>query len=126
MRPKYMGRTVLTFPVSESEMDQISSLSAQVTVRFAVASLLVGLGASIWTNAIFVNEMTPSGHLATYFAAPILLMFATGYAVGGLMALRKKNSTWEKIKFGAEPIETVAEARGLMLTGSRTSRRGRN
>jgi hypothetical protein len=120
MRPQYMGRTMVTYPVSEPEMDQISSLSAQVTARFSVATLLLGLAASIWTNAVFVNEMTPAGQLASYYAAPILLLFAAGYAIGGYLARRKRSSAWEKIKTEALPVQTVAEAGGLMLTGNRT------
>jgi hypothetical protein len=124
MQPRYMGRTMTTYPVSEPEMDQISSLSGQVTARFAVASLLVGLAASIWTNAVFVNEMTPTGQLATYYVAPLLLFFAAGYALSGYLARRKRASAWDKIKLDAQPVRTIAEAGGLMLTETRTPRRG--
>jgi peptidoglycan/LPS O-acetylase OafA/YrhL len=113
-----------TYPVSEPEMDQISSLSGQVTARFSAASLLVGLAASIWTNAVFVNEMTPTGQLATYYVAPLLLLFAFGYALAGYLARRKRASTWDKIKSGAEPVRTIAEAGGLMLTETRPAKRG--
>jgi hypothetical protein len=129
MRPRYMGRTMTTYPVSEPEMDQISSLSGQVTARFAAASLLIGLAASIWTNAVFVNEMTPTGQLATYYVASIFIFFAAAYALSGYLARRKRASTWEKIKSGAEPVQTIAEARGLMLTGDHpvaAKRGGRN
>jgi hypothetical protein len=125
MRPQYMGRTMTTYPVSEPEMEQISSLNAQVTTRFSVATLLLGLGTSIWTNAIFVSDMTPAGELASRYIAPLLLLFAAGYAVGGYLARRNRASVWERIKRDALPIQTVAEAGGLMVSGSRpTGRRG--
>ena len=126
MRPKYMGRTMTTYPVSEPEMEQISSLSGQVTVRFSIASLLLGLAASIWTNAIFVTEMTPAGQLASLYAAPILLIFSLGYAVGGYLARRNRANAWEKIKSDAVPVQTVMEAGGLMVSAARpiNSRRG--
>jgi hypothetical protein len=108
-----------TYPISEPEMEQISSLNAQVTVRFSVASLLLGLSASIWTNAIFVTEMTAAGQLASYYLAPILLVFAAGYAVAGYLARRNRASAWEKIKSDAIPVRTVAEATGLIVSSNR-------
>jgi hypothetical protein len=127
MHPNYMGRTMTTYPVSEPEMEQISILSAQVTTRFSLATLLLGLGASIWTNAIFVNEMTAEGKVASLYVAPALIAFAVLCAIGGLIARRNRASTWQRIKNESTPVQTLAEAGGLMVTGSRsTPRRGRS
>jgi hypothetical protein len=127
MRPQYMGRTMTTYPVSEPEMEQISSLSAQVTTRFSVATLLLGLGASIWINAVFATDLTPAGQLASQYVAPLLLLFSAGYAAGGIIARRNRASAWERIKSDALPVQTLAEAGGLMMTGNRPAgpRRGR-
>jgi hypothetical protein len=127
MRPQYMGRIMTTYPISEPELENISSLNAQVTVRFAVASALFALAAGIWTNAIFATEMTPAGHLATIFVAPLLLVASAGYAIAGIMSRRARASAWERIKNDATPIATLAEAGGLMISaghqpGSRGSR----
>lgn len=127
MRPQYMGRTMTTYPVSEPEMDQISMLSAQVTVRFSVASFLLALAAGIWTNAVFATEMTAAGQLASYFVAPLLLLFSVGYAIGGFMARRSRTSAWGRIKSDSLPVTTMVEAGGLMISGNRppTAKRGR-
>ena len=119
MRPRYMGRTMTTYPVSEPEMEQISSLSGQVTRRFSVSTLLLGLAASIWINAIFYSELTPIAFVACFFLAPLLMIGSVGYAIGGFLARRSRASAWEKIKSDAEPMQTIAEAGGLMLTGNR-------
>ena len=123
MRPQYMGRTMTTYPVSEPEMEQISSLNAQVTVRFSVATFLFGLAASIWTNAMFANELTAAGYLATYYVAPLLLLFSLGYAIGGVVAWRKRGNAWEKIKTDAAPVNTLTEAGGLMVSRTISQRR---
>lgn len=126
MRPKYMGRTVTTYPVSESEMEHISSLNDQVTTRFSLASFHAALAAGIWTNAAFAIEMSSLAHMATYFIAPFLLATAIGWAVGGFIARRKRSSAWQRIKSDAEPMQTFTQAAGLVLTGTTNgpSRRG--
>jgi hypothetical protein len=120
-----MGRTMTTYPVSEPEMDQISSLNDQFTVRAMVSSSLLALAAGIWTNALFANDMTPSGHLASLFAAPLLLVFALGYGYGAYVARKNRVSAWTRIKSEATPIHTEAAAASMMVSASRPpSRRG--
>jgi hypothetical protein len=114
MRPRYMGRIMNTYPVSEPEMENISSLSAQASVRFSVASLLLGLAASIWTNAMFYKELTPEGVLASHYVAPLMLVFSVGFALGGFWVQRKRASAWEKIKQDSNPIEAVATTREIL------------
>lgn len=116
MRPRYMGRVMNTYPVSEPEMENISSLSAQTTIRFSVASLLLGLAASIWINATFYKELTPSGELACNYVAPALLLFALGFAIGGVIAHFRRGSAWQHIKNDSVPVQAVAPARDLVVT----------
>src|SRR5713101_6737424 len=82
MQPRYMGRIMNTYPVSEPEMEHISSLSAQTTTRYSIASLLFGIGASIWINATFYTELTPEARLATKYIAPFLVLAALGFVFG--------------------------------------------
>jgi hypothetical protein len=108
MRPRYMARTMNTYPVSEPEMDQISSLNAQANVRYSAASLLLGLAASIWTNAVFVEKMTAAGQLAEQFVAPLLLFFSFCYFVGGVVAQWRRRGKWNQIKTGSVPVQSMA------------------
>src|ERR1700730_10909057 len=84
MRPRYMGREMDTYPVSEPEMEHISSLNGQATIRFSSASALLGLGSSIFINAMFYSDLTPVGALATKYLAPGLLICALLFACGGI------------------------------------------
>jgi hypothetical protein len=108
MQPRYMGRVMNTYPVSESEMDHISSLSAQTTTRFSVATLLFGLGASIWVNATFYTEFTPEAKIATLYVAPFLVAASVGFILGGGWAQYKRRSAWERIKQTSNPVEAFA------------------
>ena len=108
MQPRYMGRIMNTYPVSEPEMEMISSLSAQSTVRYAVSSLLVGLAATIWSSAVFTDHLNPAGVLAVRFMAPLLLFFAVCFFAGGCWAQYKKRSKWEALKREASPMQAIA------------------
>ncbi len=113
-----MGRIMNTYPVSEPEMDNISSLSAQVTVRFSFASLLLGLAASIWTNAVFYSELTPAGLLAARYVAPLLFAFAFLFAVGGGYSFWKRSNAWERIKQDSKPVEAVSAPAAMIVPQS--------
>jgi hypothetical protein len=108
MQPRYMGRVMNTYPVGELEMNNISSLSAQATVRFSLASLAFGLGASIWTNAVFYTELTPAGVLATKYVAPAVLTIAALFAIGGIWSVVLRRNAWQQIKKESRPVETVS------------------
>jgi hypothetical protein len=107
MQPRYMGRVMNTYPVSEPEMNNISSLSAQVTVRFSLASLAFGLGASIWVNAVFYTELTPAGVLATKYVAPVVLVIAGLLVIGGIWSIMLRKNAWEQIKKESLPVVSV-------------------
>jgi len=116
MRPVYMGRVMNTYPVSDFELERISSLNAQVTARFSAASLLVGLAVSIWANAIFYTSLTPAGTLAAYYLAPLLFAGAAGYAVSGWIARRNRASEWQRIKSESSPVQSMAASRPLIAS----------
>jgi hypothetical protein len=118
MQTQYMGRIMTTYPISEPELENIATLDTQVTIRFTVAGSLLSLAMGIWTNAIFAKELTAAGQLASEFVAPLLLVFALGYAIAGFMSRRNRRSAWQRIKGEAQPIRTLAEAGGLMISGS--------
>jgi hypothetical protein len=107
MQPRYMGRIMNTYPVSESEMTNISSLSAQVAVRFSMASLLFGLGASIWINAVFYSELTPAGVLATKYVAPLTMAMAALSVIGGVWSIMLRKNAWEQIRKESLPVVSV-------------------
>jgi hypothetical protein len=118
MRPLYMGRVVNTYPLSESELERISSLNDQVTARFSAASFLLALAVGIFSNAIFNDKLTPIAFVATVGLAPLLLCFSLGFGIGGFIARGKKSSAWEKIKADSAPVESMAASRPLLTGGA--------
>jgi hypothetical protein len=108
MQPRYMGRIMNTYPVSEPEMNNISSLSAQVAVRFSLASLLFGLAASIWINAVFYTELTPAGVLATKYLAPCFFVASALLVIGGVWSIVLRRNAWEQIRKESLPVQAVS------------------
>jgi hypothetical protein len=108
MLPRYMRRIVDTYPMSESEMLVISTLNDQITVRFATATFLAGLAFSIWVGRAFADKLNATGALAVDFVAPVLLLAAAGFAIGGLVAKRHKRGEWDRIKRESTPAPTAA------------------
>jgi hypothetical protein len=110
LQPRYMGRVVNTYPMSESEMQTISSLNGEVTAGTAVCTLLIGLAGGIWTNAIFSDKPPPEAVIATRVVAPIMLGFALFYGYRALRALKKRKSEWDRIKGETIPVQSMAGA----------------
>jgi hypothetical protein len=108
MQPRYMGRVMNTYPVSEPEMDNISSLSAQSTTWFSVATFLFGLGASIWVNGTFYTEFTPEAKFAMRYVAPFLVLASIGCLIGGIWSQIRRRGAWERIKQTSNPVEAFA------------------
>ena len=106
MSPRYMRRTMNTYPVSDTEMEIISSLSAEAAIDFGISTFIGGLAAGIWTNSIFYSDITPAGTLAVFYVAPILTVGAITYLVRAIFAQRRRNNRWENIKKNSEPIRT--------------------
>ena len=108
MQPRYMMRTLDTYPVSDSEMQTISSLGADAATKFSSATFFFTLGASIWVNATFYSEFTPIAKLAVYYVAPFLVLVSAYCAIRGVLAQRNRDSAWDEIKKGANPSGAVA------------------
>jgi hypothetical protein len=121
MQPRYMGRTMNTYPVSEPEMEQISSLSAQTTARFSIATFLIGIGASIWINATFYIDLTPEAKVMTNYVAPLLMLFGILSALSGCWAQYKRSDKWAKIKSESRPIQAFAATTEIVATSHGTS-----
>jgi hypothetical protein len=115
MQPRYMGRIMNTYPVSEPKMDHVSSLNAQTTIRYSVASLLFALGSGIWINATFYTELPPIARLATLYFAPLLLLASIGFVVGAIWSQYQRKGAWEKIKVDSYPIAAVAPATQVVV-----------
>jgi hypothetical protein len=107
MQTQYMGRTMNCYPVSEAEMELLSSLGAQVTVRTATGSFLLAISVSIWVSAMFATALTPAGELASKFAAPLLLLFSFGFYFGAAISYFNRRSKWADLKRTSKPVQML-------------------
>lgn len=115
-----MGRTMNTYPVSEPEMEQISSLSAQAAGYFSAATFLIGIGASIWVNAMFYTQLTPEGAVATKFVAPFLVGFGVISGITGFCAQMRRRGKWARIRAESNPIQAVATSTEMVVQAETT------
>lgn len=104
-----------TYPVSEPEMEQISSLNAQAIARFSIATFLVGIGGSVWINAMFYKELTPEATIATKFVAPLLIGFGILSAICGCWAQYRRRSAWTRIKAESVPVQAIAATKEMVV-----------
>jgi hypothetical protein len=118
MQPRYMGRIMNTYPVSEPEMEHISLLNAQATTLYSIATFLLGVGISIWVNASFYTQLTPEATVATKYVAPFLILFAALCALGGCWSQYKRKGAWEKIKRESSPMSAVATANPVVVASA--------
>jgi hypothetical protein len=116
-----MGRIMNTYPVSEPEMEYISSLNAQATTRYAAATFFLGIALSIWINSTFYEQLTEQAIFATRYAAPFLLLLAGGFAIGGSMAQYQRGSVWDRIKSESSPLQAVSSPVVATAEASRTA-----
>lgn len=98
VRTTYVEREMKAWAVFDTEVEALSSLNTQATVFFSVASGLLSFAVGIWISAVFTEQLTPAGMLATSIAAPTLCVLALvffGLAIG---AWWKRRSTLAVIR----------------------------
>jgi membrane protein DedA with SNARE-associated domain len=98
----YVKRQIVAYAVFETEVASISSLNAQTTVFFSIASALVSFAAGIWANALFSEKLTAAGEVAAYIGAPLLVVIAVVFAGLGYHAFKTRKSQVEDIRRQSE------------------------
>jgi hypothetical protein len=98
VKTTYVERQVKAFAVFDTEVDVLSSLNAQATVFFSVASAALSFAVSIWANAAFYSELTPAGQIASHIVAPALLVVAVLFVGLGVHAWTRRTSTVNAIR----------------------------
>ncbi len=119
VRPLYMGRSVMTYPVHELEMNMIGTLNAQTTLFSSFATLALGYAGSIWINAAFYTSLTPMGMLAARYIAPLMGCLAAVFALLALFSWSKRRDLWAQIKRQSAPMETEMTAASVAVSASR-------
>jgi hypothetical protein len=98
LNTEHMQRTMRAWPLTEVEVNSLTTLSTQATVFFAVGSATLGLPIGIWTNRLFATSLSPEASVACNILAPVLLFFAVVFFGLGFKAWSDRKSEWQSIK----------------------------
>jgi hypothetical protein len=98
VQPQYVRRVMKVYAINEHEAQTLSSLNAQATVYFSLASFFASFCLAIWINALFYTYMPPVAVIAAYVVAPCLGVIAIGSLIMAIVSLRSRRSTWRVIK----------------------------
>jgi hypothetical protein len=98
VQPQYMGRTMKCYPVQETEIEMLAVLNTQATLFFAAATGAAGYAFSIWTNAQFVEKLTPTAKVASDGLMPVLIAVAVIFGAIGVYSAFRRGGLWDKIK----------------------------
>jgi hypothetical protein len=98
----YVRRKVTVLAVHEHEVDDIAFMNTLSTACFSLCSASVAFAVGILTNAAFAEKLTATALGALQIGVPLCVVTALVFAVGGFIALRRKDSTLGKIRRQSE------------------------
>ena len=98
VKTTYVERQVRAFAVFETEVDALSSLNAQATVFFSVASATLSFAVGIWTNAAFSSNPTPEATIASRMVAPVIALISVIFIFLGVHAWNRRTSVVTSIR----------------------------
>jgi hypothetical protein len=116
VQSQYMVRTMKCYPVHESEMEMLSTLTTEATIFFSLASLSIGYALSIWINGSFVVTLTDKAKNALA-VAPIALtagLILLGIAIYQVV---RREGLWGRIKKEAVVVESTAISQSTAVMG---------
>ncbi len=87
MESLYVEREVTVYAIHESEVEQISSFNTLGSVFVGIGAAMLSYAIGIWTNASFVEKLTPMGDVASAFLALAVVMGATNGGVNDYVQL---------------------------------------
>ena len=96
--PIYTRRKMTMYALTESEISTISQINADVSTNFSIASFLISISIGVYTNAVFYTQLNAAGELAKGFVAPVVIVVGVGFAIRGIMGLRRRSDLWAKLK----------------------------
>lgn len=106
----HMERTMRVYPVSEAELDTLGSLTAQITIWFAVAGMAVSAGLTLYLESVLSPEATPEG-VVLLTAGPVVCVVITLATVSlACLAWWKRGSQIRNIKKKSRERRMVASS----------------
>ena len=107
--PKHMVRPMKVFPVHQSEITSLSLLNNLVAGFLAGAFSLFFLGVGVVLDLAIEGRFGEAGlgdsdKVLLYCVVPILGVLALILAGAGILAIRKRRSTWEQIESESKEV----------------------
>ena len=107
-----MKRTQRVYPIAESELDTLESLSIHAMVAFSVASVLLTTSLGLWLDGLTSPSTTPIGQVVYKYGPCGLGAIALVSAVYGLVTWIKRGTKLKDIREGAKEIPISASGGG--------------
>ena len=96
--PKFAGRNVPCFVVSEDELNNIGQIEIRAAIFIALASLAFGGALSVWVTEIFTNDPSPRAQTFFLLALPSFCFIGLLFSVMAGVEIRIKYKTLKNIK----------------------------
>jgi predicted membrane channel-forming protein YqfA (hemolysin III family) len=96
--PLYVERRMKIYAVPEFEFDSLATRNTQGTTFYSVGSFLLSAALSVWVNAAFYTETTPTAFVMMVFVAPLVTLLAVVFFWLGWHNTKSRQSTWDRIK----------------------------
>ena len=103
-----MERAMKVYPLSESELDMLGTLTAQITIWFAVTGIFVSAGSTLFLENVLSPEATPEGKVLLTAGPWICGVVAAATAILGTHAWVKRGSFVSGLKRQSKERQIVA------------------
>ena len=105
--PVYTKRSITMYALTETEVTTISSINTRSTTDFSIGTFLLGLGVSVYTNAIFYSQLNSAGEVAKGYVAPLVCIVGAYFLISGAAGNRKRSRLWAKLKSESKINDTL-------------------
>jgi hypothetical protein len=98
-------REVSAYAVFENEISTITVFNTLSSLAWAIGSALLSFAIGIWTNAQFVEKMSPEGTVLAHVVAPgLCALTLVAYGLG-LWAISARGKTWRAVRAQSKPSQ---------------------
>jgi hypothetical protein len=97
MRPRYMGRDMKFFPVTEGELDSFGAMNMEANVYLAVGTGLISGALGIIANHVFADKPTAAGNILCFVIVPLLTVLGCAAFWLCRKLLLKRDAIWQRI-----------------------------
>jgi RsiW-degrading membrane proteinase PrsW (M82 family) len=98
IRTAYVEREVKAYAIFENEIQTITMSNTLASVFWAVGIASLSFAVGIWTNAEFVEKLTPEGSILSHVIAPALCVVTVICWALAVWAMCPRRGTWTAVR----------------------------